>query len=551
MLSHVLQGNIVDIPKRQIFAGQVTVADGRIASITPTPNAKYDQFILPGFIDAHVHVESSMLAPSEFARMAVVHGTVGTVSDPHEIANILGMEGIRFMIHNGLQVPFHFYFGASSCVPATSCETAGAVIDAEDIRVLFEQDGLKYLSEMMNFPGVLNQQLDVMAKLAVAKELKRPIDGHAPGLTGDEARRYASEGITTDHECFSLEEALDKLRNGMKILIREGSAAKNFDALHPVIRSNPLQVMFCSDDKHPHELAKSHIDGLVRRAITDKGHDLFDVLRAACLTPIEHYGLEIGSLKQGDSADFIVVENLENFHVKQTYISGQLVAHYGKSLIDRVPVNVINNFSASPKSPSDFKVKAKGNNLRVIVVLDGQLITKELVVQATVKDGYVIPDVANDILKLVVVNRYSDAPPAVGFVKNFGLRTGALASSIAHDSHNIVAVGCNDEEICQAVNAVIQERGGIAVVGNAKTSTLSLPLAGLMSPDDGWSVAARYEAIDAEAKALGTTLQAPFMSLSFLTLLVIPSLKLGDKGLFNVDTFAFTHLTFPTITATP
>ncbi len=535
-------GNIVDIPKRQIYPGKVVIEGGRIISVMPTPGKTYQRYILPGFIDAHVHIESSMLAPSEFARLAVIHGTVATVSDPHEIANVLGLAGIRFMIDNAKKVPFHLYFGAPSCVPATAFETAGAVISADDIRTLLTQDGLKYLSEMMNFPGVLHKQPDVMEKLAVAKALGRPIDGHAPGLHGEEACRYAEAGITTDHECFMLSEAIDKVHYGMMILIREGSAAKNFEELHPIIRSNPNKVMFCSDDKHPHELVQGHINLLVKRAVCDKGHDLFNVLRAACLTPIEHYHLEVGQLRQGDNADFIVLKDLHTFEVLQTYINGQLVADNGMSLIPHVDVDTLNHFHTSPKTPSDFAIAASGEMLRVIEVLDGQIVTSEAIVPAKVKEGLVVPDVPNDILKLAVVNRYSDAKPAVAFVKNVGLKKGALASSIAHDSHNIVAVGCSDEELCDAINAVIEAQGGIAAVGPDKTVMLSLPLAGLMSPGDGWQVAKDYEAVDTYAKRLGSSLQAPFMSLSFLALLVIPSLKLSDQGLFDVNSFTFTDL---------
>ncbi|MDP1834617.1 MAG: adenine deaminase [Chlamydiales bacterium] len=536
-------GQIVDIEKRRIFPGSVSYEDDYIKDIQEIADAPNDRYILPGFIDAHIHIESSMVAPSEFARIAVTHGTVATVSDPHEIANVMGIEGIRFMEQNGRQVPFHFFFGASSCVPATTFETAGAVLTEAEIKELFEHDHLKYLSEMMNFPGVLNHDPMVMKKLATAKTHDRPIDGHAPGMRGDEAKRYIDEGISTDHECFTLEEAQEKLSYGMKILIREGSAAKNYEALHPVISSHPLDVMFCSDDKHPDELVQGHINLLVKRAIDD-GHELFNVLHAACIAPIQHYGLyEVGRLRPGDSADFIVLQDLKNFKVLQTYIKGKLVAENGETLIPRVAVSCINNFHATPKKPQDFAIPANGTHtIRVIEVLDGQIITKELHVPAKIVDGNLVPDVPNDILKLTVVNRYSDAPPAVAFVKNFGLREGALASSIAHDSHNVIAVGCTDEELCQAVNAIINSKGGVATVTHNETVLLPLPIAGLMSPEDGWKVAELYGVVDAKAKEIGCKLHAPFMSLSFLALLVIPALKLSDKGLFDVTKFAFTDL---------
>ena len=538
-----LSGNIVDLEKRRIFPGTVLIQDGKITSIDEESEKKYDDYILPGFIDAHVHIESSMLVPSEFARLAVVHGTVATVSDPHEIGNVLGVDGVRYMIQNGRNVPFHFYFGASSCVPATSFETAGATITAQNIQDLFEKDQLKYLSEMMNFPGVLNRDPLVMDKIAVAKKLGKPVDGHAPGLKGKEAASYIAAGISTDHECFTLEEAQDKVKNGMKIIIREGSAAKNFEALHPLIKTHPEMVMFCSDDKHPDELVKGHINLLVKRAIIDKKYDTMDVLRSACVNPVKHYNLDVGLLQKGDSADFIVVDNLRNFQVKETYVRGQLVAKNGQSLISRNKEQQnVNLFNTSPKTEDQFQVKPRGKIIKVIEALDGQLITNKLEAETKVENGHVVSDPSRDILKLVVVNRYENAPPAIGFIKNFGLKKGALASCIAHDSHNIIAVGTTDREICQAVNAIIQHQGGISAVDGEKTYSLPLPVAGIMSQEDGYVVADRYEEIDKVAKKLGTKLRSPFMTLSFMALLVIPSLKLSDKGLFDGTTFQFTDL---------
>jgi adenine deaminase len=499
-----------------------------------------NQYILPGFIDAHIHIESSMLIPSEFARLATPHGTVATVSDPHEIGNVLGIEGVRYMIRNGKQVPFHFYFGAPSCVPATNFETAGACISAEEIKRLFVEDKLVYLSEMMNFPAVLNRDSLVMDKIRAAQELGLPVDGHAPGLKGDEAKRYIEAGITTDHECYSLEEALDKLRYGMKILIREGSAAKNYEALHPLIKSHPEQVMFCSDDKHPHELLKGHINEIVKRSIAEHGYDTMAVLRAACYNPVKHYHLDVGLLQKGDPADFIVVDNLRDFTVIQTYVRGQLVAEGGRTTISSIESDLVNNFETSEKKPSDFCIKATGDSIQVIGALDGELITKKLKGRPKVGNGYFVSNTQDDILKIAVVNRYCDAPAATAFIKGFGLKSGALASCIAHDSHNIVAVGVTDEELCRAVNAVIANKGGIALSVAGKTETLPLPIAGIMSHDDGYRVAASYASIETKAKELGSSLHDPFMTLSFMALLVIPSLKLSDKGLFDGDSFCFT-----------
>ncbi len=537
-----ISGNIVDVLKREIYPGSIIVTDSTIEKIERSDEI-FETLIMPGFVDAHVHVESSMLVPSEFARLAVTHGTVATVSDPHEIANVLGMAGIRYMIENGKKVPFKFYFGASSCVPATTFETAGAEITADDIRELFEKDGLKYLSEMMNYPGVLYNDPMVMEKINIAHSLNRPVDGHAPGMRGNDAKKYIGAGISTDHECFTLDEALDKLKYGMKILIREGSAAKNYDALHTLIKDNNDMVMFCSDDKHPNDLVAGHINQLVTRSVA-LGYDLFDVLQAACVNPVKHFGLNVGLLQAGDPADFIVVNNLRDFDIMQTYIDGNIAAVSGKSLILRTEAEIVNNFNTSKKKPEDFRVSAGGSNgkARVIEALDGQLITNELHMTAKIENGFIVSDVEHDMLKLAVIERYSNGKPAIGFIKNFGLRKGAIASCVAHDSHNIIAVGVTDEDICSAVNAIIEAKGGISVSHDGNTETQALPVAGIMSNEDGYAVAEKYTLIDKKAKELGTSLHAPFMTLSFMALLVIPQLKLSDRGLFDGKSFRFVDL---------
>ena len=540
----IIQGNLVDIRNKSIYAAEIEVYKGQIVSIQRIHEDKNLPYLLPGFIDAHVHVESSMLVPSEFARLAVVHGTVATISDPHEIANVCGMEGVNYMIDNGKQTPFKFYFGAPSCVPATPFETAGAEISVQDIHDLMERKEIVYLAEMMNWPGTVNRDPDVMAKIDMAKRYGKPIDGHAPGLIGDLAKKYASAGITTDHECFTLEEALDKVKLGMKIAIREGSAAKNFDALIDIIDDYPDMVMFCSDDKHPDNLAVSHIDELVRRAVA-KGKNIFDVLKAACLTPIDHYKLEVGQLRKGDPADFIVVDDLENFRVQKTYINGQLVAAHGSTFIQKANNPIINNFEALPKHPQEFQVPASSNRIRVIEALDGQLITPEIQGNILIKNGLAVADVANDILKLSVVNRYQNSQPAVAFIKNIGLKRGAIASSVGHDSHNIIAVGVDDESICRAVNALIAVKGGVVAIDGAQELLLPLPVGGIMSAEDGYEVAKAYTAIDLMAKDMGSTLQSPFMTLSFMALLVIPDLKLSDKGLFDGKEFKFVDVFLP------
>ncbi len=543
-----LKGNLVDIFRQKIYPAEIEVENNRISSISEltTHNSPLTTFIIPGFIDAHVHIESSMLLPSEFAKLAVVHGTVATVSDPHEIANVCGMKGVEFMIENGKTVPFKFNFGAPSCVPATTFETAGAALSAEEVNALLEKKEIKYLSEMMNFPGVLNDDDEVMKKIQSAHQQNKPVDGHAPGLIGETAKKYIDAGISTDHECFTKEEALDKLKYGMKIIIREGSAAKNFEALIDLLNDYPDMMMFCSDDKHPDSLVAGHINTLCARAVA-KGIDIFKILKAACINPVLHYKLDVGLLRENDFADFIVVKDLKNFEVLQTYINGELVAENGASKIITEKHEPINQFNCSKKTVEDFSYPllkwGEEENIEqvyVIEALDGQLITNKLIKPINLLNdgkGFLQSNVEEDILKIVVVNRYNNAPIAKSFIKNFGLKQGAIASSVAHDSHNIVAVAVADESLCKAVNLIIEKKGGVSCVNSNGEMILALPVAGLMSNEDGYKVAADYTAIDAMAKKLGSTLSAPFMTLSFMALLVIPQLKLSDLGLFDGNQF--------------
>jgi len=537
-------GNLVDVHQKRIYPSEISVENGRIISIKEIHESQLTaNYILPGFIDAHIHIESSMLVPSEFARLAVVHGTVATVSDPHEIANVCGMKGVEFMIANGKTVPFKFHFGAPSCVPATTFETAGAVIDSSDVKNLLENGDIYYLSEMMNFPGVLNEDEEVMKKIAAAHHLLKPVDGHAPGLRGEDAKKYIAAGITTDHECFTKEEAMDKLQNGMKVIIREGSAAKNFEALIGLLPEYSTQMMFCSDDKHPDSLVNGHINQLCARAIA-KGIDLFKVLQVACVNPVHHYKMKVGLLREEDAADFIVTKDLKNFEVLQTYIDGRLVAENGESKIESIKTQIINQFNCEPIKKHDLLIQRPSlQKIQVIEALDGQLITnKHLqdVDQLVKNDGHEMTSNADiDVLKIVVVNRYSHSKVAIAFIKNFGLKSGALASSVAHDSHNIVAVGVTDESICDAVNIVIQHKGGVSFVSEDTEMIVPLPVAGLMSNQDGYKVAEQYSLIDKAVKYAGCSLSSPFMTLSFMALLVIPHLKLSDLGLFDGDKFEF------------
>lgn len=536
----VYKGKIVDILHRKIFKGQITVKNGKIIEIIPCAEVP-NQYILPGFIDAHVHVESSMLIPSEFARLAVKQGTVATVSDPHEIANVLGKEGVEYMIENGNKTPFKFYFGVPSCVPATIFETAGAQIDLDDIHSLFQIPNVNYLAEMMNYPGVLNRDPLVMDKIKLAHKMGKRVDGHAPGLKGEDAKQYIDAGIETDHECYTEEEALDKLRHGMKIIIREGSAAKNFEALWKLIDLFPNDIMFCSDDKHPNDFVHGHINKLVARAIA-KGCDIFHVLQVACLNPIAHYQMDIGQLQKGDTADFCIVKDLVQFDALQTIIDGENVYNKGMVTFPIIKEKIINNFCRESISKFMLEVPAKSDTVRVIQVEDGQLITKETVGILPIKDGLLYPDVSKDILKIVVVNRYGNTAPSIGFIQNFGLKKGAIASCVAHDSHNIIAVGTNDSDLKEVINLIIEHKGGIGIAYEAKLDILPLPIAGIMSADCGEKVAEKYEILDQEAKNMGSTLHAPFMTLAFCALLVIPQLKLSDKGLFDGNSFTFVSL---------
>ena len=535
-----IAGQYVDIVGKQIYPASIQVENGIIVAISPCENAPL-QYLLPGFIDSHVHIESSMLIPSSFARLAVLHGTIGTISDPHEIANVCGVDGVHYMIDNGKKVPFHFFFGAPSCVPATTFETAGAMIDSDQITELLASNEIYYLSEMMNFPGVLYNDPEVIKKISAAHKSGKPVDGHAPGLRGEDAKKYIAAGISTDHECFTMDEALDKLGLGMKILIREGSAAKNFEALYPLLDTHTNNIMLCSDDKHPDSLLEGHINQLCARAVA-KGIDKFNVLQAACINPIDHYKLPTGKMKVGDPANFIVVNDLISFEVTTTYINGLMVAEKGKSYIAPIKEKTINQFDAAFILAAQLKMYTKdypnqNGLIPVIEAIDGQLITNCIWMSPTEKEDCLVTNTQSDVLKMVVYNRYKSAPPSIAFIKNFGFTHGAIASTVAHDSHNIIAVGVDDESITTAINSVIQEKGGVSCVNKTETKILPLPVAGLMSTADPYEVAEQYTIIDAMSKALGSQLGSPFMTLSFMALLVIPHLKLSDQGLFDGDQF--------------
>lgn len=562
-----ISGQIVDVVASRIFRGTIFIDNGKIKDIIEDDNDN-SQIIMPGFVDSHVHIESSLLVPAEFARLVVPHGSVASVSDPHEIANVLGVDGVRYMIEVGKKSPFKFYFGAPSCVPATIFETAGATLKSNDIEELLSSDDIKYLGEMMNYPGVLFDDEEVSKKLEAAKRHGKPIDGHAPLLNGDELKKYCDAGISTDHECSSINEAKEKIHNGMKIQIREGSAANNFNALIDIIKDYPEMVMLCTDDAHPHELIKGHINKLVKKAI-DMGYDIIDVIKSATINPVRHYNLEVGMLQKNDPADFIVIDNFKDFNILKTYIDGTLVAENGKSLLESIPVHTINNFVAEKVTADDFIVRDEEKDINIIGAINGELLTEKLVGRAkrikstsqqdnetTSRDaktqGYIVKsltanvqsssfnlvsDVENDILKIAVINRYEKKEPAVAFIKGFGLKSGALASSVAHDSHNIIVIGCDDESMTMAANMIIENKGGFAVYDKDVKMCLPLPVAGIMTNEDAFKVADDYQKIKDLSKTLGSTLSDPFMTMEFMALLVIPKLKLSDKGLFDCEKF--------------
>jgi len=540
MCQDIILGNIVDVVKRKIFPGEITLSEGLIYSIKHLSEAP-DVFIIPGLIDAHVHIESSMLVPSEFAKAAVRHGTVAVVSDPHEIANVLGVNGVLFMLENAKKTNFKFFFGAPSCVPATQYETAGARIGLHKIEDLLGREDIFLLSEIMNYPDVIRGDNVVKKKIKIAKGKRKVIDGHAPGLRGEDLKKYISAGISTDHECLSMEEALEKLENGMKVIIREGSAAKNSDVLFELIDKYPGGVMLCTDDIHPDDLENGHIDNIIRRGIS-KGLNLFNILRAATINPVTHYKIDCGSLQQGDKGDLIIVDSLKDFNILATYIEGKKVFDGKKILLDDVGIEKINHFVAKEIYSDDLTIQAGSVLVKIIEARDGSLVTGKSIMPMTGINGSLVTDPEKDILKISVLNRYQKTSPSLGFIKGFGLKKGAIAGSVAHDSHNIIAIGANDKDLKTAINKVIQLKGGLVVAEDSRIDCLELPVAGLMSDRDVFSVAKEYRNLLKRSKELGSKLTSAFMTMSFMTLLVIPELKISDKGLFDTAEFRITSL---------
>lgn len=540
-----IEANYIDIFNKEIYPASIAIANGHIASIEKI-NATLDEYVLPGFIDAHIHIESSFLIPSNFAHLVVAHGTVATISDPHEIANVNGIDGINFMINNSKKTEFKFFFGAPSCVPALSqeFETSGYVLNDKDIDELMKLDDIYYLAEVMDFKGVINKDIEIINKINSALKRNKVVDGHAPGLSPNLTLKYASSGISTDHECLTIEDARYKLSLGMKILIREGSAAKNFESLHPLISECSKKycdsLMFCFDDAHPNDILNGHINLIVARAIKH-GHDFFDVLKIACINPVLHYKIPVGLLRIGDPADFIITKDIKTFKINKTYINGKLVFNDGISLIPLINEIPINNFNCSKKSISDFKFSTKNKMIPVIKCISNQIITHKTMIDSNLLAPDFQSNIAEDILKIAIINRYKDnSKISIGFIKNFGIRNGAIGSTVAHDSHNIILVGSNDEYLCKAANTIIQNKGGLCALNNEKTIIMELPISGLMSTLSAERVASQYIKLNDFCKnVLGSRLDDPLMTLSFMSLTVVPHLKINDKGLFDVDSFCF------------
>ena len=559
---------ILDVLTDSVYPARITVEDGIFKEIVPihvTEETKIDVdgLVLPGFIDSHIHIESTMLTPAQFAKIAVRHGTTSVVCDPHEIANVCGIDGIEFMIENASTVPFNFYFEAPSCVPATAFETSGAILDSSDIEYLLQKDEIIALAEMMNFPGVINGEEEVLRKLELARMYEKPIDGHAPLVSGKDLDKYIEQGISTDHECSSFHEAIEKKQKGMKIMVRDGSSAKDMEALFDFSKriehlknqdsfgiiptevlerriNSPIFDFIVSDDKHPNDLIYGHLNKSVKKA-ADLGVDIIKAIEMVTINPAAHFGLDAGSIVTGAKADFIIIDNLTDFNIKKTYIAGECVFDGENVLFDVEDVEVENSIDADKKCAEDFEVYFDGDECEVNVIecYDGDLLTGKTTATLKTKDGIVHSDIYQDVLKIAVVERYGKNTIANAFIKGFELKKGAIASSVAHDSHNIIVVGYSSEMMARAVNKIIDNRGGFAIVSEDFEDSLSLPIAGLMCNEDAYEIAEKLDELHKMTRALGCELDSPFMTMAFMALLVIPSIKISDMGLFDGDSFEF------------
>jgi adenine deaminase len=539
----VIEGNLVDVVREAVFPARIETSHG-IITLIERVDKEFRDFLVPGLIDAHIHIESSLLSPSRFAEAAVPHGTTAVIADPHEIANVLGLEGIDYMVRDAAAVPLRFYFTAPSCVPATPFETSGAVLGPREVEKLLERDNFIALGELMNYPGAIRGDPDVIAKIDVARRLRKPVDGHCPLLSGEPLRAYVGLGISTDHECTTAAEALEKHALGMRVMVREGSVSKDLEALAPFARDH--EFLLVSDDLLLPDLLRGHLDRSLAAAVS-LGIDPFRALRAATINPARHYGLPLGLLEAGRMADIVRVADLGSFRILEVYIGGRRAAGQGRPTFVARPEPLPGRLSVRERSPRDFAVRASGPSAKVrsIGLVKDSLLTQSLKATLSVEDGLVMPDADRDILRIAVVNRYRDAPVANGFVTGFGLKDGAIAGSVAHDSHNIIAVGAGAGDVADAVNRVIREGGGFSACASGRGAILPLPVAGLMSAEPAAAVGETLDRLHAMAEAQGSTIPRPFMAMSFLSLLVIPSLKIGDRGLFDVDAFRFVEAVLP------
>ncbi len=533
----LVRGNLLNVSTEEVYGAEITYLNGIITCVKAV-HGNYKGLILPGFIDAHIHIESSLLTPSRFAEAVVPHGTTSIVADPHEIANVMGLNGINYMVNDASTVPLKVYLTAPSCVPATPFETSGGVISEYEIEKLLEDKNVVALGEMMNFPGVINEDQNVIAKLKAAKRIGKPVDGHAPLLSGSELCKYIMSGISTDHECTTKKEALEKRRLGMKLMLREGSSAKNLKELASI-----GGYFIVSDDKDPGDLLQGHVDGMLRKAF-EYGIDPIEALKMVTLNPGEHYNLNTGNIVPGKAADLIFIDNLKDLNIEKVIVDGNLVAQNGRPLFDVKPKEIPSTFKLKPKNHSNFDVPGKKSKetVRVIEMLEDQLITHESSAVLKLVDGNLKSDLGNDILKIAVVERYGNERISNAFIKGFGLKDGAIASSVAHDSHNIITVGTNSQDMTKAVNTVLRNKGGLAAVSKDIFYELELPVAGLMSTKSALEVSSDLKILHDAVLDMGSKLKSPFMSMSFMTLLVIPKLKISDMGLFDVEKFDFVEL---------
>lgn len=529
-VKHV-DGQLVDVLRGEIYPACVNFDENNIVRIERKLAAP-PQYILPGLIDAHVHIESSLLTPYRFAEKAVAHGTTAVVANPHEIANVMGMAGIRYMVDDGKSTPLRFFYSAPSSVPSTAMETSGAVIGWKEVREMLSTGDFVSLGEVMDVPGVLREDPALMSKIEVAVQFGKPIDGHAPGLGGYDLDRYVMAGISTDHECTTVREAEEKDRKGMTVMVREGSAARNLNALMPFASKH--KHFLVTDDLSAVDMADGHVDSLLRKAVA-AGMDPIHAIRAASMWPAQHYGLPGGSVYLNGPADLVVVDDLIHFTVLETWIGGRLVAKDGRPLFAGAPTTVPPGIASGEVLAKDLRVTSRRPvaTVRVIKVLPDEVSSLAGTADLDVDDSAVLTDPSRDILLMAVVNRYRPASPAVAFVSGFRLSRGAMASSVAHDSHNLIGVGTDPALLALALNAVAAQGGGYYVTDAVNSVRLELPVAGLMSPLPWDEVARKEGEINAFLQGMGCPLPAPFMTLSFQSLLTVPDLKLGDRGLFD------------------